>query len=266
VTETGFHRSALFLRAYRFLPHAMINRATARLMRAERPRWLVDAAIRAWIARDGIDMADYQEEAWPSVERFFLRRLKPGARPLGEGLVSPVDGRVVDVGTIRRGRTILVKDRPISVERLVNGRRHALPLADYEGGHYAVIFLSPRGYHRVHMPFAGTLTARQWLPGRFFPQNDDALVHIDAVYERNEREVLSLDVEGSGPALLVMVGASLVGGIHVGGLRRRDKGEELGHFSFGSTVVLLFRRGAVKRLAVTHGQALVMGQSIGALG
>jgi phosphatidylserine decarboxylase len=274
--STGFHRSALFLRAYRFLPHRLLNGATARLARARRPRWLVQAAIDAWIRREEIDLADFQPEDYDTVERFFLRRLRPGARPIGEGVVSPCDGQIVDVGTIARGRTLMVKDRPISVERLVNGTRHGLPLDAYEGGSYAVIFLSPRGYHYVHMPAAGVVRDCQWIPGRYFPQNADALEHIDAVYERNERAVLRLDLDQGGEALMVMVGASLVGGIHLDGIARADwvkkhavplgqrraRGQEVGHFTFGSTVVLLFPRGAVRRLVPTPRAALRMGEPL----
>jgi len=275
---TALHRTPLFLRGYRFLPHRLLNQATAQVMRARRPRWAVQAAIRAWVARDRIRLEDFEREPWSTVEEFFLRRLRPGARPIGAGLVSPVDGRVVDSGEIAPGRTLEVKGRPISVERLVNGarRRHALPLEAYTGGRYAVIFLSPQGYHRVHAPESGTLTGCQWLPGRFFPQNDDALTHIDAVYERNERAVLRLRLDAGPECLLVMVGASLVGGIELEGLARpqwvgarplplalrRDKGAELGHFRFGSTVVVLLPRGAARRLHVTTGAPVAMGQPL----
>jgi phosphatidylserine decarboxylase len=274
---TALHRHPAFLRAYRFLPHRLLNGATAQLARAEHPRWLVQRAIRTWIDREQIDLADFEARDYRTVEDFFLRRLKPGARPLADGLVSPVDGHVVDVGTIALGRTLMVKGRPISVERLVNGRRHALPLDAYQGGTYVVIFLSPRGYHYVHMPEAATVDLCQWLPGRFFPQNSDALEHIDAVYERNERAVLRLQRDTGGECLLVMVGASLVGGIELAGAQRRDfvrrdplrmswrkqKGEELGHFTFGSTVVLLYPRGT-QVISVTNGQSLRMGESLSA--
>jgi phosphatidylserine decarboxylase len=154
-----------------------------------------------------------------------------------------------------------------------------------------VIFLSPRGYHYVHMPAAGVVRDCQWIPGRYFPQNADALEHIDAVYERNERAVLRLDLEPprpspspdgarkgdeGGEALMVMVGASLVGGIHLDGIARADwvkkhavplgqrraRGQEVGHFTFGSTVVLLFPRGAVRRLVPTPRAALRMGEPL----
>src|SRR5437879_5206827 len=99
------HRRAPFLHAYRFLPHRLLNRAAAALTAAERPRFLVDAAIRFWIDRDRIDVTEYLD-GWRSLDEFFLRRLRPGARPLGPALVSPADGIVVDAGAIDPDRRL----------------------------------------------------------------------------------------------------------------------------------------------------------------
>lgn len=272
------HRTRPFLRAYHLLPHALLNRAALALSRAERPRFLVDAAIRRWIRRGGIDMREFEEADYPSVEAFFLRRLRPGARPLGPGIVSPADGTIIEAGPLDPARPLLVKGRPISVERLVNGARHALPLAPLGGGAVASIFLSPDGYHRLHAPAAGTIDRVQWIPGRFFPQNDDALRHIDRVWERNERAVLrlSLDGSGGGALLLVLVGASLVGGIELAGLPRdrwalRDpvapalrvaRGDEIAHFRFGSTVVVLAEPSVARRTACRPGEPIRMGETL----
>lgn len=273
----SLHQSAPFLRAYSFLPHGTLNRLTARLMQVQAPAAAVQAAIRLWIAQSGIDMADYEETHYPTLEAFFLRALKPGARPLSPGIVSPVDGQVFATGPITADTQITLKGHPLSLERVVNGYSHSATLAPYIGGHYAVIFLSPRGYHHIHAPCASTLWRCQWLPGRYFPQNAAALAKIPQVYERNERAALFFSDEESGaPFVLVMVGASLVGGIHLAAepqeawrvpqatqLRSRyDKGQRLGHFSFGSTVVLLFAAGQIDRLLVTPGQPLQMGQPI----
>lgn len=273
-------RSAAFLRAYRFLPHQGINQGFARLMRAERPAPLVQAAIRAWVRGAGIDLSDYEDVPYRSLEDFFLRRLRPGRRPLGPGLVSPADGVLLAQGRLTPGAPIEVKGQRLSLQRLVNGAGlHALPLADYEGGSYAVIFLTPHGYHYIHMPAAGWVRGCQHLPGRFFPQNEDALRHIpDAIYEHNERAVLRLALDQGGEALLVLVGASLVGGIELRGLSRaawaraealacalrRERGEELGHFRFGSTVVVLLPRGAGPVLARAEGP-IRMGETLAAL-
>src|SRR5262249_17618060 len=153
---------------------------------------------------------------------------------------------------------------------------HHLDLASYVGGHYATIFLTPAGYHHVHMPADGEVLDCRHIPGRYFPQNEDALEHIDRVYERNERAVLRCRTNGGVPFLAVMVGASLIGGIHLAGLertswvgphpvtlaRRVAKGDRLGHFTFGSTVVLLLARGAAGPLVAEPGTSIRMGQTI----
>jgi phosphatidylserine decarboxylase len=269
-------QSGPFLRAYHLLPHGPLNRGFARLMRARRPRALVQAVIRRWIARAHIDMGDYLPEDYDTVEEFFLRRLRPGARPMGPGLVSPVDGHVVAVGRLDGdGAALPVKGQVLSADRVVNGRLHDLPLDGYRGGSYLVVFLSPRGYHRIHMPVAGRVTRCQWIPGRYFPQNERALDVIPAVYERNERAALACVADAGWPFVMVLVGASLVGGIELEGLPRRrwarrapleepwrlGKGQELGHFRFGSTIVLLLPPG-LGALRCRRGDPLQMGQSL----
>jgi phosphatidylserine decarboxylase len=272
-------QSRALFRVYPLLPHGWLNRGFAALMRARRPRMLVQAAIRAWIRRARIDMADFEEEPFATVEEFFLRRLRPGARPLQEGLISPVDGRLLATGTITPDGRLLVKGQHLSAARLVHGRHHDLPIAPFMGGQYAVIFLSPRGYHRIHMPLSGTITRVQWIPGRFFPQNERALRHLHAVYERNERAVLQVHTPAGADLLLVLVGASLVGGIHLSFLPRPswvgrapvtcqfalDKGQELGHFSFGSTVVMLLPPNFPCGPLPAPGADLRMGQQIASL-
>jgi phosphatidylserine decarboxylase len=268
----SLHRSAGFLAAYRFLPHRLINRAAGRLARARRPRWLVEAAIRAWVARERIDLADFAPARWDTVEEFFLRRLRPGARPLGPGLVSPVDGTVVASGEVTAGARLVVKGRTMSLARLLG---EATPEA-WLGGRYLSLFLSPRGYHYVHMPADGELASCRWIAGRYFPQNEDALAHLDAVYERNERAVLHLRLDGGGGMALVMVGASLIGGIHLAGAERarwarpgttplgldRARGEELGHFTFGSTVVLVLPPGLAGAPRHAVGASVRMGETL----
>jgi phosphatidylserine decarboxylase len=247
-------RSRAFLRAYRFLPHALLNRGLAILTRARRPHWLVERAIAEWVRRDRIALDDFAPRRFATVEDFFLRELRPGARPLADGVVAPVDGRVVAAGAFDAGARLDVKGCALSLARVVNGRHHDLALDGFRGGSYASLFLSPRGYHHVHAPVDGELVDARWIPGRYFPQNEIALREIARVYERNERLTLRIRVQCSNSELLlVMVGASLIGGIELDGIARRDftrrgplaigrrvvKGERLGHFTFGSTVIVI---------------------------
>jgi phosphatidylserine decarboxylase len=247
-------RHPAFFRLYPYLPHALLNGAMRAIGLIDRPEWAVELAIRAWVRRDGIDLADFAPGPWPTLEAFFLRGLRDGARPIGEGLVSPADGIVVGAGHCDRGTILQVKGKPISVDRLVHGSAPStIDLTPFES--YITIFLTPRGYHHVHCPAFARVEDVRWIPGRFFPQNEDALRHVDAIYERNERAVLRLTTP-SGPLVLVMVGASLIGGIHLRDVARdawvkrtptplaieKAKGQPLGHFTFGSTVVMLLPR------------------------
>jgi phosphatidylserine decarboxylase len=280
----SFLQSAALLRGYFLLPHRLLNRGFARLCTRRRPRFAVQAAIALWTRRAGLELSDFEPGPWSSVQEFFLRRLRPGARPIEPGFVSPVDGHVVGAGPLHAGTQIDVKGRRLSLLRVVNGRdgvadSSSLPLDAYIGGHYVVLFLSPRGYHRMHMPVSGVINAWRWLPGRFFPQNVRALSRIDGVYERNERVVLRCAPRTGGEFLMVLVGASLVGGIAVDGidldtLQRdggssrlhscelsRQKGQELGHFRFGSTVILLWPAGTAP-LAPRVGDDVRMGQTL----
>ncbi len=272
-------RSEAFLRAYKVFPHRAINRAAASIARLRRPAWLVSRAVTWWVHKDRIDMSDFESPHFESLEHFFLRRLRPGSRPLSGGLMSPVDGCVVGVGALGQGTMLQVKGSSLSIDRLINGRGlHDLPGGALSGGRYMTLFLRPRGYHFVHAPLDGTLVDARWIPGRFFPQNEDALLHIPRIYERNERVVLRLRPHDlNADMLLVMVGASVIGGIHVKGVeylrkpgaisigRPVAKGEEIGHFSFGSTVVLLLPEGMIGEPLVSLGQEMLLGQALAPL-
>lgn len=272
--RAGLLRRALYS-AYWALPHTALGRVAGRVATATRPRPLVQAALRAWTRIERIELDDFEPGPYASVHELFLRRLRPGRRPIREGVVSPVDGRVIATGQVRVGRVVTIKGLPLTLERVVNGRSHDLSLAPFEGGVFVVLFLSPRGYHRIHAPVAGTLRDVRWIPGRYYPQNEKALALISRVYEQNERATLRL-ATADGEVLLVMVAASLVGGIHVAGLSRPDftrtapraidravaRGDELGHFAFGSTVVLLFPPSLGAGLVVHEGDDVRMGETL----
>lgn len=226
-------------------------------------------------------MTDFEDGPFATLEDFFLRRLREGSRPLGTGVVSPVDGKLIAGGVLAPDTTLPIKGRDLSLDVVVNGQRpadHALAsiLGKYRsGGQAAVIFLSPRGYHRVHMPVDGTIETARWIPGRYFPQNEHALQHIARVHERNERLVMHCRGDGGDSLVLVMVGASAIGGIILKDVPRatwtratpvalnlrRRQGEEIGHFTFGSTVVLAVERGG-GTMQASVGHDVKMGQTL----
>jgi phosphatidylserine decarboxylase len=249
-------RRGPFFPAYRLLPHRLINGVVGRLARARRPRALVRAVIRACIAHVRVDLSDFEPGPFDSVGALFVRRLRPGARPLGPGVVSPVDGVVVDAGALTSRAVLRVKGRAVPVERLVGGEVSAT----LEGGAYVVVFLPPGGYHRVHMPDDGAIVGCRRVRGRFFPLSDDESRNVDGAYVRNERAVVRCRLDRGGELWLVLVGASLVGGIHLEGVLARRKGDEVGHFAFGSTVIVLTERGDVALVAA--GARVRMGEPL----
>ncbi|MFL5304812.1 MAG: archaetidylserine decarboxylase [Polyangia bacterium] len=275
-------RSAPFLRAYHLFPHRAINRLARRVARARRPRRLIQALMRLWVRHDQIrldDCAVSDLAQFTSLEDFFLRSLRPDARPIDPaGIAAPVDGRLIAAGTLQADTCLVVKGHPLSFARVVNGRAPTdpLPLDAYVGGAYAVLFLSPRGYHRIHAPVSGHLVDVRWVGGRFFPQNEQALAQIPGVYERNERAVVRVRAGGATDLLLVLVGASVVGGIELEGHGRADwvgpapfavgrlyaRGAELGHFTFGSTVIVFAPAGAAGDLVPALGTDVRMGQRL----
>lgn len=254
-----------------------MNQSAAWLTGTAWPRPLVQAAVRTWQWRGNIDLTDYEPCDYRTIDAFFLRQLRPGARPIGAGIVSPADGFVVGHGRIEAHGSLDIKGQTLDFHRLINGLHHDLDPTYWHGGQHFTVFLTPDGYHHVHSPVAGNLRDVRRIRGRFFPQNADALRVIPKVYERNERAVLRIGTP-HGDYLLILVGASFVGGIELVGAgdlaaadtcalgidRQVAKGERLGCFRFGSTVVLLCPPGATTGFAPSAGGAVQVGAEIAA--
>ncbi|KIA81907.1 phosphatidylserine decarboxylase [Chromobacterium piscinae] len=226
------------------------------------------AAIRRFIARYNVDMseaADSDPAAYATVNDFFTRALKPGARPLAEArLVCPVDGAVSQLGPIDHGRIFQAKGRDYSAAALLAG--DAALAARFADGHFATIYLSPRDYHRIHMPCAGKLLEMIYVPGDLYSVNPATARGVDRLFARNERVVCLFEGDDDQPFVLVLVGATIVGSMatvwhgvvnpprrpavekwdYRGQNIRLAKGEEMGRFLLGSTVVLLFPAGPLK--------------------
>ena len=268
-----FHRTRLFLAAYRYLPHRALNRTARFIAEREPPLRLVSALIALWAKHGGIDLSEADGAPYRSLQEFFLRSLKPGTRPLGDGFVSPVDGTIIACGPISRDREVSIKGHALSLARVLDDDAQ---FAALQGGSFCVVFLSPADYHHIHMPISGRVLRVRSIAGRYFPQNEVALGHIARVYERNERAVLACTSEQGLPFALVLVGASLVGGIHLDHadqahwLQPRavsldlalQQGQRLGHFAFGSTVVALVPAGYAPARTLRVGRHVKFGQTL----
>lgn len=215
---------------------------------------------------------------------FFTRALREDARPLAPGetvIASPVDGLIGQIGAIQGTSLIQAKGRDFSLLELLGG--DAALTTTFAGGNYAVIYLSPRDYHRIHMPLAGTLLRTGYIPGRLFSVNEATVRAVPNLYARNERLITLFDT-GGGPMAVVLVGAIFVGSMQTvwSGVVtppygdapdwrrfgedevRLARGAEMGRFNMGSTVILLLPAGRTAWDAgATAGTFLQMGQALG---
>ncbi len=219
------------------------------------------AAIRAFVRRYGVNMAEAAQPdpaAYATFNEFFTRALQPDARPLAQAdLICPVDGAISQFGSIDGDRIFQAKGHHYTTQALVGG--DGALAAHFHAGLFATLYLSPRDYHRIHMPCAGRLLRMIHVPGDLFSVNPATAQGVPGLFARNERVVCVFDGEG-GPWVLVLVGATIVGSMATvwhgvvnpprpGTVRewsyhdqdiRLAQGREMGRFLLGSTVVMLF--------------------------
>jgi len=249
------YAAAQILRA---LPRVRISRAVGRLCDQPLPPLVSNAVTRAYCRAYRVNMheAEPQPTPYQSFDAFFTRALRQGARRLsGDALISPCDGVISAVGRVDPGARLFVKRQPYEVGELVGDPREA---ARYTGGDFAVIYLAPRDYHRVHSPVEGRVTLVRGMPGDLFPVNSIGERHVPQLFVRNQRAAIVIETEGLGRVTVVMVGAVIVGritatvlphpdvpeGLHpIEPARPVEKGGEIGIFHLGSTVVLLLEPG-----------------------
>ncbi len=267
------------------VPKNALSRLVGGLTRARAPRPVRLAAMRAFAARYGIDLSECGElETFRTFGEFFARPLRAGSRPVAPGdevLVSPVDGVVSQAGLAEGGRLVQAKGLDYSLEALLADPALA---ARFRGGPFATIYLSPRDYHRIHFPLGGAVTGYRYVPGRLWPVNPASVRGVPGLFTVNERLVTALETP-LGACAVVAVGATIVGRIRafydptipVSNLPRarpvaRDypaplpvvKGQELGAFEMGSTVILLLERGrAALRPELAEGRRVRVGEAIG---
>lgn len=269
------------------LPRHLLSRLAHRLTCSElRP---VKNALIGWFMRKfDVDLQDaVQPDAsqFASFNDFFTRALRPDTRPVAsapECVISPVDGFVYRVGRVGGGRMLQAKGRDFSVAELLGEEPVA---AQFKDGVYATLYLSPRDYHRIHMPLAGRLQRMTYIPGALFAVNPAATRCIPGLFTRNERIVALFDT-AAGAMACVLVGALFVGSIstvwagQVTPRRPRrltvwtyadetqtpcyTRGAEMGRFNMGSTVIVMFAgRRVAWRAGLVEGRAVRMGQTIG---
>src|SRR5450830_1678828 len=228
---------------------------------------LTTAVIRRFVARYGVNMqeaANPDIASYASFNEFFTRPLREGARPLADAdFICPVDGAISQFGAIERDNIFQAKGHSYTTTALVGG--DADLAAQFADGSFATLYLSPKDYHRIHMPCAGSLRRMIYVPGELFSVNPTTALGVPGLFARNERVVCVFDSE-LGPFVLTLVGATIVGSMatvwqgvvnppRVGELREwhygdrqivLKQGEELGRFLLGSTVVMLFPKDTVQ--------------------
>ncbi|WP_110689580.1 archaetidylserine decarboxylase [Salinicola endophyticus] len=274
-------RQELFANIQYPLPQHALSRLIGKLAES-RVGWIKDPFIRHFIKHYGVDMSQAREPdpgAYACFNDFFTRALKPDARPLGEGLISPADGTLSRFGRINHGTLIQAKGKNYSLNALLGG--DSARAAPFRQGSFATVYLSPKDYHRVHMPLTGTLREMTYVPGRLFSVNQATANHVPGLFARNERLVCVFDTE-RGPLAMVLVGAMIVAAIEtvwagqITPLSGRvqttsfdtpvviEKGAEMGRFKLGSTVVMCLGREAEFHDFDPTGTPIRMGQSLGA--
>lgn len=227
-----------------------------------------------------IDTADAEldPQDYRSLGEFFCRRLRPGSRPITDrGIASPVDGIVSEFGPIADGVLVQAKGVTYTLKALLGSHEDA---RNYEGGWYVTLYLSPRDYHRIHMPCDGRVVFWRHIPGTLFPVNAHGVRSIPGLFTKNERIVTVIETDDGDRVALVKVGAAGVGSVRTPyvepaqGHTRHDcireghasvslrRGEEVGWFEFGSTVILLLPKGFIQALAIERNQFVRMGERL----
>lgn len=245
-------------------PHHLLTRYMHRLTRVRAP-WFKNRQIRWFVRRYQVDMsiaAEANPLAHPDFNSFFTRPLKPDARTIVSGhnaIACPADGKISQIGDVKNGRLFQAKGFYFDLLTLLGGSEtRARP---FQGSRFVTVYLSPRDYHRVHMPLSGRLRETIYIPGRLFSVSPRTTQAIQGLFARNERLVAIFDT-AIGPVAVILVGAMFVAGIetvwsglfphskqiveqHYGAAHHREevtleRGQEMGRFNMGSTVIVLF--------------------------
>lgn len=271
----------LFTTIQQFVPQQKLSRAAGRLASSRHPL-VKKAFIRSFAKAYHVSLEEYERQnfnAYESFNDFFTRELKDDARVIdatNDGIVSPADGVISQLGQIEDAKLLQAKGRYYEIGQLLANSADGDYFAD---GSFATVYLAPSNYHRVHMPFAGTLTTTRYIPGTLFSVNNSTAANVPDLFARNERLVCLFDTE-YGKAAVVMVGAMIVAGIETvatGKINRTkdiqeqqhdmtfNKGDELGRFYLGSTAIVILPKAAKAdwQESMTANAMVEMGQLLG---
>lgn len=283
-------RTTLFILFQHIVPQQLLSRLAGKLAECRWPP-LKNLLISRFIRHFQVNMQEAEQTdptQFPCFNDFFTRALKPGLRPFSQqvgAIGSPADGAISQIGKIDEGRLLQAKGRSYGLTTLLGGDTK---LAEqFIGGEFTTIYLSPKDYHRVHMPISGTLRETLYIPGDLFSVNQATAGAVDQLFARNERLVAIFDTE-HGPMAMILVGAMIVAGIEtvwsgqVAPQTRKVKrekystaetpiqpihlqqGDEMGRFKLGSTVILLFAENQISWLESLAAESpLTLGQQIG---
>lgn len=285
----GFLLTRLELWDQYLAPQRLLTRCMQRLTRVRAP-WFKNPQIRWFIRRYQVDMslaAQPDPLSYPDFNSFFTRALKADVRPIvidPSAIACPVDGTISQLGDVDHGRLLQAKNHHFDLLTLLGGSRTRAQI--FENSSFVTIYLSPRDYHRIHMPICGRLREMVYIPGRLFSVSPRTTRAIPALFAQNERLVTRFDTE-VGPVAVILVGAMFVAGIETvwsgliphsrlpaewnyGGDNQQTvdlrRGDEMGRFNMGSTVILLFPRDRIELAPMLVQNAPVkMGESLAAI-
>jgi len=258
-------------------PFQWLNHLAGKLSTQKLPYPLLQKFLKFYVQQYQVNMQESLEplESFTQFHDFFTRKIRPELRTIDSSspaIISPVDGKISQYGKINQGKLIQAKGKNYSLENLIG--KESSP--DFQEGNFITFYLSPKDYHRFHAPYASILKKGISFSGNFYPVNSWGVRNVDQLFCKNERLLLFLETD-HGPMGMLMVGALVVGKIKLlfeqkmnAGTKVWDppfafqKGEELGYFSLGSTVILLFPKGKMQLSNFTTDEPIFLGQKIGA--
>ncbi len=248
---------------YRSLVELTNGRWSSTILRGVAGSRFSKRIISSYIRLYGIDTQETENNTYHNLHDFFTRKLKQGARPIAEGTelyTSPVDGKIESCGDIVENSIFLVKEKRYNLVDLLGKEGN---IAKYINGKYIVFYLSPADYHRLHSPIDGEVIKQFTLGRKSYPVNSLGLTYGDQPISKNYRQITELQTANGATCAFIKVGAMFVNSIHLTNTTTEwKKGEEVGFFSFGSTVVMLFEPNSAEFLEQTvPGQKIQVGQA-----